>query len=202
MVSFPNIQEILTPFLKDIDPERKIQLEQLARYILVLSPQIKPVPILAVCTHNSRRSQAFQFWLDYFSTIFDRVQIKAYSGGTEATAFYPTMIQAISQLGFMPEMKTKTENPSYHIQGIENSYFSKKYNHQENPSKEFIAIMVCDHASENCPIIHGARFRLNINYVDPKHADGTDHALEEYLKCLKTIGAELWYTFQFLENIR
>ena len=64
-----------------------------------------------------------------------------------------------------------------------------------NATKEFAAVMTCDHADENCPYIPGAEKRFPLRFEDPKASD--DSPLEEkmYTQRSLQIGAEMMYLF-------
>ncbi len=74
--------------------------------------------------------------------------------------------------------------------------FSKVVEDAVNATKEFAAVMTCDHADENCPFIPGAEKRFPLRFEDPKAFD--DSPLEEkmYSERSHQIGAELFYLFE------
>ena len=102
-------------------------------------------------------------------------RVKTFSGGTEATAFFPAAVAAVQAAGCQVQQVTDGENPVYEVDvGADEPLrcFSKKYNHEANPSDNFAAIMVCGNADEACPVIFGCDQRFSIRYVDPKVSDG------------------------------
>ena len=77
--------------------------------------------------------------------------------------------------------------------------FSKKYNDDENPKKEFAAIMTCSHADKNCPLVAGAEDRIPIPYDDPKDFDNTPQEEEKYMERVREIGRDMLFVFSNIE---
>lgn len=178
---------------------RKQTLQPLIDYIQSCVTSEQPVLLHFICTHNSRRSHLGQIWAQTMASYYAIAQVTSFSGGTEATALFPKIAQTIQKQGFKVTVKEEGNNPLYAIQYDDDSApilcFSKVYDHYENPQAHFAAIMTCDHASENCPIILGATARIPITYLDPKQSDGTPQQDEVYyLKSLE-IATELKYVF-------
>ncbi|EPG76128.1 hypothetical protein LEP1GSC058_0294 [Leptospira fainei serovar Hurstbridge str. BUT 6] len=127
--------------------------------------------------------------------------IGSYSGGTEVTAFHPNSVEALLEIGFKVEKeKNSNDNPRYWVSYKENSIpilaFSKLYSNVVNPSKKFIAVMVCSSADEACPFVIGAKARISLPYPDPKSSDGMPKVLETYLETCKTIARELLFAMK------
>ena len=122
--------------------------------------------------------------------------VETFSGGTEATAFHPNMIEALKTGGFQVE-KLKMEKPTLpdNISEGKNEeqLFSKVYSDEYNPQENFIAVMVCTEADGGCPFVAGSVARISLPYQDPKYADGTSEEKEAYQKTLKEIGREMLY---------
>ena len=183
----------------DLESKRIQQLEPLSRYIFNKISQGKVVALNFICTHNSRRSHLGQIWLQMAAAHYDIALVVAYSGGTEETAFNPRAVAALQRAGFAVEAGTG-ENPRYKISSsLGNLHlvsFSKKYDHLENPKKEFCAVMTCSEADEACPVIFGADLRMKLLYEDPKSADGTDHERTAYdARCFQ-IATEMFYVMK------
>ena len=123
--------------------------------------------------------------------------IATYSGGTEATAFYPAVIAALERAGFDIRKMDETPNPKYRIQlGMGDrtqSCFSKEYSNEFNPQNDFLAIMVCSDADEHCPIVVGAKTRIVLPYIDPKIADGTAEEAATYDARSLEIATEMFF---------
>jgi len=150
-----------------------------------------------ICTHNSRRSHLSQIWAQTAAYYYSVPDVHCFSGGTEATAFNPKAVKAMSDAGFSIVKINEEANPTYEVKysltapGI--TAFSKKYDDSINPDKEFAAIMTCSHADENCPLIVGASARIPLTYDDPKDFDGTPLEVQKYKERTYEIGRELLF---------
>jgi hypothetical protein len=107
-------------------------------------------------------------------------------------------------LGFeVRAVDSSIANPHYKVKlsdSLELLCFSKKYNDEQNPSGDFIALMTCDDADQKCPFIPGARLRVALKYNDPKIFDGTAQQLEGYVERIKQIATEQLFLFSLLNN--
>ncbi|MDX2146504.1 MAG: protein-tyrosine-phosphatase [Planctomycetota bacterium] len=182
--------------LDEISGEREEELDALAVAIKGLIDQKKPVRLNFICTHNSRRSHFGQIWSSA-AAAYCGLEVHAYSGGTEATAFNPRAVAAASRAGFQIEDTTGGENPIYHVRFASNrpavTCFSKRYDHPPNPKSDFVAIMVCTEADGACPLVEGSAARIAIPYVDPKVSDRTPAEAETYDERSAQIAREmLW----------
>lgn len=161
-----------------------------------------PIKLLFICTHNSRRSQLAEVLTDLLARYYD-LPVDAYSGGTEATAFYHKMVEALEGFGMEFVSTGESENPVYHIIDYPaKKYFSKVYDAAENPTKNFFAFMVCDHADEACPVVTGAKYRFPLKYKDPKAFDDSADVDEVYKNKVIEIGTELNFIFHMLHKYR
>ncbi|MFT4659957.1 MAG: arsenate reductase [Patiriisocius sp.] len=179
-----------------IADERKIQLDGLVDSIKNQISKSGFSKVVFICTHNSRRSTLAQVLCESLANLLDLNDITFYSGGTESTAFNYRMVKALQAKGFVLEEIEKGENPKYILQSDSQKssiYFSKKYDEEPNPTKDFIAVIVCDHAADNCPIVHGADAIVPLTYIDPKNADDSENEPEVYLKKVDEIGGEMKY---------
>lgn len=178
-----------------ISDKRKEQLEAISAAIQLRIQENGVADILIICTHNSRRSQLAQFWINTLAQKHG-LSIRAWSGGTEATAFNHRMVAALRDSGFGLEKMAEKDNPTFCTGSHEHGhlrYFSKVYDHPPNPERDFIAILVCSSAHETCPIVKGADVRFYLPYLDPKRFDDTAEEAEEYLKTVAEIGSEMEY---------
>ncbi|MFT6513912.1 MAG: arsenate reductase [Neolewinella sp.] len=73
--------------------------------------------------------------------------------------------------------------------------WSKRYDDANNPEEDFLAIMVCDDADANCPVIPTARKRIALRYIDPKFSDGTSKEMVTYKRTTREIGSEVFSLF-------
>ena len=156
-----------------------------------------------ICTHNSRRSQLGQAWAFFASKYFD-LNITAFSGGTEVTAFYKNTVNTLRSVGFSFSIQEFShQNPIYQISFEDTNDFilgfSKTFDHQINTSP-YIAITTCDSADENCPFIPEAIHRFHLPYTDPKYADDTLEQDEAYLKTNREIASEIYYIFNQVKS--
>ncbi len=190
--------EIVKEF-DSIPAERKILLEKISSYIQQKKQEHKPIQLVYVCTHNSRRSHFGQIWAQVAAHFYNIKNVRTFSGGTEATAFNINAINAIKRVGFRIEKTTDSANPLYHLYFDETEKpiqcFSKVYHDNANPKHEFAAIMTCSDAEENCPFIPGVELRIGTTYDDPKAFDNTPLQDSKYDERCKQIALETFYVF-------
>ncbi|HCO21064.1 MAG TPA: protein-tyrosine-phosphatase, partial [Flavobacteriaceae bacterium] len=172
------IKEIITQLsTENISEERKKNLQPLVEFIQNKISKNEEIRLNFICTHNSRRSHLSQIWAQTMASFFGVKNVFCYSGGTEATAMFPKVAETLQNQGFEILKLSETENPVYAVKFAENEHsvicFSKKYDDDFNPKSAFAAILTCDSADENCPIVYGAEARIPIKYEDPKKSDGT-----------------------------
>jgi arsenate reductase len=189
------IEELKADF-DSITSSRKEKLREVADYIRSKKESGENAKLNFICTHNSRRSHLAQIWTQTAVYYYGIDDIETYSGGTEATAFNPRAVAAVERAGFKVK-KPGSENPEYEVSFGEDTQpmicFSKKFDDEYNPAKNFAAIMTCSDADENCPFVPGAEFRIPITYRDPKKSDGTDIEQEVYDERCKQIASEMFY---------
>ena len=192
----------LTEEFNSIPKERKELLEKITGYISKKNAINKPINLVYICTHNSRRSHFGQIWATVAANYYHTKNVHAFSGGTEATAFNINAINAIQRIGFEVKKIIEEINPLYHIyfDEAENPIecFSKVYDAVSNPKNEFVAIMTCSDAEENCPYISGAELRIGTTYDDPKKFDNTSLQDAKYDERCKQIALEIFYIFSKL----
>lgn len=196
------INELESDF-DSIPTSRKEKLEEVANYIQSKKESGETAKLNFICTHNSRRSHLAQIWTQTAAFHFGIDNIETYSGGTESTAFNPRAVAAIERAGFQVE-NPGGDNPEYKVSLSDDAEsmvcFSKKFEDDFNPDKNFAAIMTCSDADENCPFVPGAEFRKPITYVDPKESDGTDHETETYDERCRQIATEMFYMMSVVSS--
>ena len=183
--------------LENISETRKEELNAIVQYIIEKKKRGRTPRLNFICTHNSRRSQFSQLWASVMAKYFNH-SCETYSGGIEITACYQTVISTLVNQGFNVSKQGALTNPVYQIsrQGIEyGTYFSKRFDDPSCPSKAFAAVMTCDHADQNCPLISGAEQRLSLRYSDPKIYDNTKNEQEKYRMKSLEIAQEMYYIF-------
>ena len=198
------INEIIAQLsTENISEERKAILQPLIQFISSKLSKNEEVRLNFICTHNSRRSHLSQIWAQTMAYYYQIENVFCYSGGTEATAMFPKISETLTNQGFEILKLSETENPVYAVKFAENEHavicFSKKYDDDFNPKSEFVAILTCDSADENCPIVYGAETRIPIKYEDPKKSDGTPEMNETYFNRSLEIATEMKFVF---ENLR
>lgn len=183
----------------NLSEERKTVLQPLIDYINSKKKEEKPIQLNFICTHNSRRSHLAQIWAQTMAEYFGIKSIKCYSGGTEATAVYPMVVETLENTGFEISKEGDSKNPVYSIKyALEKTpiiAFSKKYDDEANPAADFAAIMTCSQADEGCPFVAGSEKRISIMYEDPKISDGTPQQKEVYLERSIQIATEMKFIF-------
>jgi arsenate reductase (thioredoxin) len=186
-----------------ISEERKTLLTKLSNYISEKSKKDEVINLVYICTHNSRRSHFGQVWAHIASRYFDIKNVFTFSGGTEATAFNINAINALKRVGFeISSEDSITSNPRYHLRFDDSEApiicFSKVYDHAENPSSAFAAIMTCSDAEQNCPFIPGVELRIGTTYDDPKAFDNSPEQDEKYSERCAQIAREVLYVFSLI----
>lgn len=197
----------MIPFIESLNPStlsasRKVLLMQLVTHIQNLQKENKAVQLNFICTHNSRRSQLSQLLAKVMADQYD-IAVSTFSGGVEVTACNERVIHCLETLGFTVQEEGDQDNPHYSIRYEDHVYsvlYSKMYDDTSNPNENFVAVMTCDHADENCPFIPGADLRIPIRYTDPKAFDDTPNEAKAYLEKAHEIGQEMKFVFEQLSQ--
>jgi arsenate reductase len=200
--TLPSLQSTinkLTSEFNQIAESRKAILKELTDFVSQKAKANQTVKLNFICTHNSRRSHISQVWAQAAAQHYDISGVECYSGGTEATAFNPRAVKAVQDAGFDIQVFKDGNNPIYKVKFSNEAQpltvFSKKYDDDFNPNKDFAAIMTCSHADENCPLVLGATKRIALTYKDPKDFDGTAQEAAKYSERVMEIGREILYAF-------
>ena len=197
-----NVIKELNP--QTISSERKAVLQPLTDFIQSKVSNQQEIRINFICTHNSRRSHLSQVWAQTMANYFNIKNVFCYSGGTEATALFPMVVETLQKSGFQISKISQNENPVYSIKYTDNEHpiigFSKKQDDDFNPKSEFAAIMTCDSANEACPFVPGAEKRIPIMFEDPKAFDNTPLQAEKYNERSLQIATELFYVFSQINS--
>lgn len=188
------------------DPDRKEVLDELADWIneRLRDGQPDPVEVVFICTHNSRRSQLAQAWLAALARDAGLNRIHSFSGGTEVTAFNTRAVQSLERAGFQAIAHDELpDNPRYALRFSPDAdpllMFSKRYDHPENPTSGFAAVMVCSDADAACPFVPGAAIRVPLPFTDPKVSDGTPEEEATYDLRSRQIAIELAYVIRQIQ---
>lgn len=178
-----------------IDADRMEVLRPLAEYVKQKHILRQPIHLNFICTHNSRRSHLGQVWAQVMASLYDIPKVYCYSGGTEATAIFPTIVHTLELQGIEAMSLSPDPNPvvafRYSPDFPPIICFSKLYDHALNPSSGFCAIMTCDSTNEACPVVFGAEARIPILYQDPKRYDGTEEQSARYMERSMQIASEM-----------
>ena len=205
MYFLPSLAEYLRDLPEEavIPEKRRRVLGDLAAYLSALLAEKKTIPLVFICTHNSRRSQFAQVWASVMAARHGVERVHAYSGGTEATAFNPRAAAALRRIGFQVHAEG-SDNPVYTIRFATDAApticFSKVYDHPSNPSSDFVAVMTCSEADAGCPFVAGASFRQSLPYGDPKEYDDTPEEAGRYDERCAQIALEMNYLFSMLKK--
>lgn len=200
----PTLFSELENFIQELNSEtlsndRKLVLQPLTDFIQSKVSQNQEIRINFICTHNSRRSHLSQVWAQTMANYFNIRNVFCYSGGTEATALFPMVIDTLKNTGFQIGKLSDKDNPVYSIKYADNEHpiigFSKRLDDDFNPNSEFAAILTCDSANEACPFVPGAEKRIPIMFEDPKAFDNTPQQADKYKERSLQIATEMLYVF-------
>ena len=192
----PYVNEVANE-LGTISPERKKVLDAIAGSIVGQLNAGKTAQLTFICSHNSRRSHMSQIWAQTAAYYYGLDRIRAFSGGTESTACNCRTVAAMRRVGFAIEDATKGDNPIYLVRYAEDRppirAYSKLYNGDGNPKRDFIALMTCSVADKSCPVVQGAIARYAIHYADPRLCDDTPTETTAYNERCREIAREMFY---------
>jgi hypothetical protein len=199
-----NLLPALKPYVKEvasevgtISAERKEVLNEIARDVAARLEAGKPADMTFICTHNSRRSHMSQIWAATAAYYYGVQNVHTFSGGTQATACNCRTVAAMRRVGFDIEDATTGDNPIYIVRYASDRpvirTYSKLYNSDGNPTREFIALMTCSVADKSCPVVQGASSRYAIHYVDPRLCDDTPTETTAYNERCREIAREMFY---------
>jgi arsenate reductase len=187
-----------------IPNERKKTLQPFVDYLQFKVSNHQEIRLNFICTHNSRRSHLSQIWAQSLAFYFNVKDVFCYSGGTEATALFPTVAKTLKDQGFKIQTISESNNPVYAIKYAVNEHpvigFSKNYEDNFNPQTDFAAIMTCSQADIGCPVIFGASKRFSIPFADPKVFDNTAEQAKKYREKSLQIATDLYYIFSQLNS--
>lgn len=198
--------DALTTSFDRIDAAHLAAGEKLADWIVANYQPGKPLPIIFVCTGNSRRSMLGATMGNIAAAYWGLPEIRCYSGGTDPTAFNRRSIETLKAIGVeieptgeeAPRGVEGSPNPMYEVrwgQAADGSAptmaaveFSKRYNDALNAQSGFAAIMVCTQADTDCPIVRGASRRISMPYLDPKAYDDSEYEAAKYAERRDDLG--------------
>lgn len=199
-----NLLPALRPYVNEVaheldkvPAERRIVLNEIVATIATRIEAGKTAQLTFICTHNSRRSHMSQIWAQTAACYYGLDKVQAFSGGTEATACNCRTVTAMRTAGFDIQDATTGDNPIYLVRYADDRpvirAYSKLYNTDSNPKRDFIALMTCSAADKSCPVIQGAIARYAIHYVDPRLCDDTPTETTAYNERCREIAREMFY---------
>lgn len=192
----PYVNEVANE-LDAVPAERTVVLGKIATDITAQLKAGKPANLTFICTHNSRRSHMSQIWAQTAACYYGLEQVQAYSGGTQVTACNCRTVTAMRRVGFDITDLTAGDNPVYSVRYAEDRppirAYSKLYNADDNPRRDFIALMTCSSADKSCPIVEGSIARHAIHYVDPRLCDDTPTETTAYNERCREIAREMFF---------
>ena len=201
---FPQLTKTIEELnVSSITEERKQILQLLINYIQQKVNDTVDINLNLICTHNSRRSHLSQVWSQTMASFYNINNVHSYSGGTEATALFPMVAKTLIKNGFQVKNLSEGKNPVYSIKFSKNEHpvigFSKKYDDDFNPKSDFVAIMTCSHADENCPVVLGCDTRIPVTFEDPKAFDDTPQQEKKYMERSLQMATEMKYVFSKIQ---
>ena len=180
-----------------IEDERVVILDSIVKFLAEKVKSRGSASIQFICTHNSRRSQLSQVWMEAAMTHYAMNDVQVFSGGTEVTAFHANALNALANVGMKIIPLSEGANPVNAIRyelAVRPVYtFSKTFDHAANPMNSFGAVMNCHHADTNCPYIPNAENRFNLWYGDPGQFDNTPSQDKMYADVNRQIAIEQLY---------
>lgn len=192
----PYVNEVAND-LGAVPAERKIVLDKIVTDITTRLEAGQVANLTFICTHNSRRSHMSQIWAQTAACYYGLPQVQAYSGGTQVTACNCRTVTAMRRVGFDITDLTTGDNPVYSVRYATDRppirAYSKLYNADANPKRDFIALMTCSAADQSCPIVEGAIGRHAIHYADPRLCDDTPTETTAYNERCREIAREMFY---------
>ncbi|MBI1224766.1 MAG: protein-tyrosine-phosphatase [Bacteroidetes bacterium] len=204
-VLFKNLEDYCSGLEQEfelIPKERLKTLKSMVIYIANKAKEGKSAKLTVICTHNSRRSHFGQIWLEVAATYYG-LEAATFSGGTEATAVHPNIIAVLRSSGLDLIKVSEGSNPVYEMRigpGVKaHQIFSKKYDHEVNPSSNFAVITVCSEADKGCPVVIGAEARFHLPYSDPKVSDGTVYEMKTYEERCREVAREMLLVMYFTQ---
>ena len=183
--------------VSEVSEARQAVLREGAAFVAERVRTKKPVRMIFICTHNSRRSHLGQVWAQVAARGLGVPEVECFSAGTEATACNVRTVRALERAGFGVAISGEAGNPRYELAfgatGESVACWSKSLEDDSLPKEDFAAMMCCGSADAACPIVSGASARIRLLYRDPKEADDTPEESARYdERCLQIATEMLW----------
>jgi protein-tyrosine-phosphatase len=192
--------ETMQPEVDEIPAERREALDRIAAFVRTHRAAGDPVKLTFICTGNSRRSHMGQLWAAAVAHYLGIADMQTYSGGTEPSAVNSRTLAAMQRAGFVVEgQREPGDNPHYAVSFAPDApavdAFSKRFDDAPNPRADFVEVMTCSEADQDCPFVPGAALRISLPYDDPKVADDTPQESAHYDARSRQIATEMLYLF-------
>ena len=192
----PYVNEVANE-LGTVSAERREVLDEIAKDVAGRLEAGKRADMTFICSQNSRRSHMSQIWAATAAYYYGLDNVHTYSGGTHASACNCRTVAAMRRVGFDIQDATTGENPVYLVRYAADrpviKAYSKLYNADGNPRRNFIALMTCSVADKSCPVVEGAVSRYPIHYMDPRLCDDTPTETTAYNERCREIAREMFY---------
>lgn len=179
-------------------------LEELGNYLFTKTQGDKDINVLLISRHNSRRSHMGQLWLMTAAEYYGIQDVHIFSGGIEPTELDSRVIRALKKCGFKVAGSSRTANPTYVISnGSGNSYmvFAKQYNGRENPSSNFVAVVLSEVANNTLETVPGADKKIPVLYQDLEHFDDTPEEEQKYDEGCRQIARDMFYVMHYVRKL-
>lgn len=192
MTLYPPVAELIRELeqaSRKLPAERLILLESLAKRLE------KPMDFVAVCTHNARRSQFTQLWVEVAASYY-QLPWRGFSAGTETTRLHPAALATMQRAGFRSEELAAGDNPEYRLFWSEEHsarFYSKDLESAALPKEKFTALLLCEQAMQQCPYVPGAQHRFEMPVPDPGVFDNSPEADMQYDAAFRQIGSMVLY---------
>lgn len=195
---FPDLQVTALQILNKRSSPSPERMEVITALRSALHPAVrqpKPLQLMFICTHNSRRSHLCQVWAQVWAFVAGNSDVVCYSGGTEVTEVNRYVLEVLEAVGFKIKSTGALHRVYFSNDAVPVLCFSKRIDAPENPQHNFLAVMTCNEADAACPIVPGALHRFNLPYRDPKIADHDAQPQLTYLERSLEIAGELSHAF-------
>ena len=191
--------DLLTTQFDLIEEQHRKPAAELVEWVVKNYKPGKPLGVITVCTHNTRRSILSATMGNVAAAYHGLPEVRFSCGGTEPVAINPRSVAALKEIGIdveptgkeAPRGKAGEPNPIYAVRwgkGFETTEFSKVYTDPHNPQADFAAILVCSEVDAACPKVVGASVRIPLPYLDPKAFDGAPFEGAKYAERRDDIG--------------
>ena len=195
----------LYPDYETISEDRRFRLEAVADYIKEKKEGGEVPEVLFVGTNQSTRSIMTQAWAYAAAYYYGVDGVEFYSGGLRDDPIPANTITALERAGFIVYKVNEGGKSFYQIKYSYNLkpvvIYPKKIDDRLNPPANFMAVIVCQNAAQNLPVVKGTYNRLELTFNDPLGYEGLDESKEEYDKTCRQIALEMFYLFSKLKHM-